>query len=174
MAEPAPQPAAVGPGTIDLFRSVGFLSSQLGTANARQFRQILAPTGLEPRQFAVLRHVAAAEGQSQNALADSLLIPPSRMVALLDELEGRGLVERRPNPKDRRARALYLTRTGRKLLKEAVDVALAHEAKVSSVLGPGEREQLIGMLQRIAAFQDLIPGVHPELATGERPFEPEA
>ena len=43
-------------------------------------------------------------------------MPPSRMVALVDELEQRGLVERRPHPSDRRVRALYLTAEGREML----------------------------------------------------------
>jgi DNA-binding MarR family transcriptional regulator len=154
------------------FTTVGFLLSQLGAANARRFRDVLAPTGLEPRQFAVLRHLAQSEGRSQQALADHLAIPPSRMVALIDELEERGLVERRPNPEDRRARALFLTRAGRRVLGRATTLGLDHEAALCSVLGPGERQQLIELLQRIAGSQGLRPGVHPELVTGEAPPEP--
>ena len=154
---------------VQAFSTVGFLLSQLGAANAKRFAEILAPVGLEPRQFAVLRHLAQAEGNSQQALADHLHIPPSRMVALIDELEVRGLVERRPNPEDRRARALFLTEAGRDTLSRATSVGMAHESAVCSVLRPGEREQLIEMLQRIAGSQGLQPGVHPELATGEPP-----
>lgn len=164
----APAPLIQGPA----FATVGFLLSQLGAANAKRFREVLAPVGLEPRQFAVLRHLARAEGLSQQALADNLHIPPSRMVALIDELEERGLAERRPNPEDRRARALFLTDTGRDVLGRATALGMAHEAAVCSVLRPGERDQLIDALQRIAGSQGLTPGVHPELATGEAPPEP--
>jgi len=157
---------------VQAFSTVGFLLSQLGAANAKRFAEILAPVGLEPRQFAVLRHLAQAEGNSQQALADHLHIPPSRMVALIDELEERALVERRPNPEDRRARALFLTEAGRDTLGRATSVGMAHEAAVCSVLQRGEREQLIDMLQRIAGSQGLQPGVHPELATGEPPPRP--
>lgn len=154
------------------FSTVGFLLSQLGAANAKRFREVLEPVGLEPRQFAVLRHLAQVEGNSQQALADRLTIPPSRMVALVDELEERGLVERRPNPEDRRARALFLTEAGRELLGRAMTLGMAHEAALCSVLGPGERDRLIDALQRIAGSQGLTPGVHPELATGEPAPEP--
>ena len=151
--------------------TVGFLLSQLGAANARWFHQTLAPIGLEPRQFAILRFVAMAEGQSQQALGDSLQIAPSRMVALIDELEARGLMERRPNPSDRRARALHLTDGGRKALETAMERAMDHEAQLCEPLGEGERQLLIDMLQRIAAAQGLTAGVHPELQTGESPFD---
>ena len=53
-----------------------------------------------------MRFVAASEGQSQQALAERLGIPPSRMVALVDQLEEMGLLERRPDPEDRRVRGL--------------------------------------------------------------------
>ncbi len=53
--------------------------------------------------------VDAAAGQSQQAIAEAIGAPPSRMVAIVDELEQRGLIERRPHPSDRRVHALYLT-----------------------------------------------------------------
>lgn len=164
VAPPGPG-APWGPGA-----SVGFLLSQLGAANARWFHESLATTGLEPRQFAMLRFIAADEGQSQQALGEVLQIAPSRMVALVDELEDRGLMERRTNPTDRRARALYLTEQGRQALREATTRAMEHERRICAPLGTGEREALIGMLQRIAAAQGLTTGVHPELHSGESPL----
>ena len=150
--------------------SVGFLLSQLGSANARWFHETLVPVGLEPRQFAILRFVSEDEGRSQQALGEALDIAPSRMVAFIDELEERGLVERRPNPSDRRARALYVTKEGRRLLAAAMKRALAHEAQLCAPLTAEEREVLIEMLQRVAAGQGLLPGVHPELPTGGSPL----
>ncbi|HET6795071.1 MAG TPA: MarR family winged helix-turn-helix transcriptional regulator [Acidimicrobiales bacterium] len=150
--------------------TVGFLLSQLGAANARWFHEVLVPAGLGPRQFAILRFVAGAEGQSQNALGESLQIAPSRMVALIDELEEGGLVERRHNPHDRRAKALYVTDKGRRTLSRAMKIGMAHEADICRPLHEGERELLIDMLQRIAAAQGLTAGVHPELRTAEPPF----
>src|SRR5437763_16659719 len=90
-------------------RSVGFTISTTGYAIARRFRELLAPLGLEPRDFALLRTVAMSEGVSQQAIGDQMNVAPSRMVAFVDSLEERGLLERRQNPDDRRARALFLT-----------------------------------------------------------------
>src|SRR5256885_17238197 len=98
-------------------QSVGFTLSSLGYAVSRRFSQTLAPLQLEPREFALLRAVRAAEGQTQQAIAAALRIPASRMVAVVDALERRGLLERRHNPRDRRARELHLTASGDELLQ---------------------------------------------------------
>lgn len=146
---------------------IGFLISQLGYVISTRFRAILAPLGLEPRHFLVLRHVARAEGSSQHALGQALRIPASRMVGLVDTLEQRGLVERRSNPRDRRARALHLTADGGRMLEEAYRVALGHEQAICAGLSEEERAQLFVLLRRLAFARDLVPGVHPALADEE-------
>ena len=100
-------------------RSVGFLISQLGFLSSRGFMEALEPVGIDPREFLLMRFVAASEGQSQQALAERLAVPASRMVALVDRLEHAGLVERRPNAEDRRIRELHLTRKGRSVIERA-------------------------------------------------------
>jgi len=149
--------------------SVGFLLSQLGFVMAKRFQQCLQPLDLEPKQFLVMRLVSFNEGQSQQALCGALNIPASRMVAVVDELERRGLLERRADPTDRRRRPLYLTPDGRRLLEQAVQLAMAHEQRVSAPLRPDEREQLLALLQRLAADQQLTAGVHPGLTSAEGP-----
>jgi len=142
------------------FKSVGFTVSSIGYAVGRRFHQILAPLELEPREFALLRAVGAAEGQSQQAIAERLQIPPSRMVAFVDALEARGLLERRHNPLDRRARALHLTDDGRELLGRAFVLAAEFERDLCAQLGDGEREQLLELLQRVGGQLGLPPGAH--------------
>jgi DNA-binding MarR family transcriptional regulator len=145
------------------FEAVGFLISQLGFQSSRRFAERLEPLDLNPRTFALLRHIEAAEGEPQHALAEALRVPPSRMVALLDELEERGLVERRPHPTDRRARSLYLTGAGRRLLERAKKIAAEHEAELCADLSATERKQLLALLGRLAAGQGLLAGVHPAM-----------
>jgi DNA-binding MarR family transcriptional regulator len=145
------------------FRSVGFTLSTSGYAVARRFRQVLAPVGLEPREFALLRAVSLSEGSSQQAIGERLQIPASRMVAFVDALEARGLLERRRNPADRRARALHLTEEGRLLLGRAFVLAVEHERDLCAELSEAERKQLLDLLQRITARLGLAPGVHAAL-----------
>lgn len=148
------------------FRAVGFLLSSLGHAVAAQFSERLAPLGLEPRQFALLRRVASLEGGSQQALGERLGIPPSRMVALVDELEARGLLERRPSPSDRRAHALHLTAAGKRLLAKATALAAAFEGELTQDLDEAERAGLIERLDRIAEQLGVPPGVHGSQVAG--------
>jgi DNA-binding MarR family transcriptional regulator len=155
--------ASPGSGAGRPIRTVGFLLSQLGFQTSKRFAERLAPLELNPRTFALLGRVDAAEGESQHALAAALRLPPSRMVSLLDELEKRGLVERRPDPADRRVRALHLTAAGRRLLEKAKKVAAEHEAEICADLDADQRRQLLELLGRVAASQDLAAGVHPAI-----------
>lgn len=140
--------------------SVGFTLSSLGYAIGRRFREVLAPLQLEPREFALLRAVSFAEGHTQHATGLRLQIPPSRMVAIVDALEARGLLERRQNPADRRARALHLTRRGAKLLERALELANGFERELCADLTAQERDRLLELLHRVGARLDLPPGVH--------------
>jgi DNA-binding MarR family transcriptional regulator len=143
---------------------VAFLLSQLGYYSSRRWKVRLAPLGLDPRQVMVLRRLAGDEGRSQQALGDALQIPPSRMVALVDALEQRGLLRRRPSPSDRRVRTLHLTKEGRWLLGDLVEISVEHEQQLCRGLQPAEREQLLTLLNRLAAEQGLAEGVHPGAA----------
>lgn len=145
--------------------SVGFLLSQLGYATSAGFRDALAPLNLDPAHFATLRALGANEGQSQQAICAALHIPPSRMVALVDELEGRGLVERRINSNDRRARAVHLTDHGREILGRAVATAIDFEGWLSIPLDSDERQRLLDLLSRLAEHFELFRDVHPHLTS---------
>lgn len=146
--------------TPPAFRSVAFLLSSLGYAISRRFHGMLGPLELEPGEFALLRAVSASDGEAQNALAERLHISPSWMVAIVDDLERRALLERRPHARDRRVRNLHLTAAGKKLLKQAERKAQEFDGQVTEPLSEAETEQLLELLQRVAAGLDLQPGAH--------------
>ena len=148
-------------------RSVGFLISQLGFVSSKRFMEALEPIGLEPRDFLLLRFVAASEGQSQQALSERLAIPASRMVALVDRLEEAGFLERRPDPEDRRVRGLHLTRKGRAVLEKAGKIAIDYETQLCAGINRKEREQLIDLLQRLQVTQTDLGGVHPGMSADQ-------
>ena len=153
-------------------RSVGFLISQLGFFSSKRFSEALEPVGIGPREFLLLRFVAASAGQSQQALAERLGVPASRMVALVDDLEDQGLVERRPDPDDRRVRGLHLTKEGSETLARAAQVAIEYEQKLCSPLEADERDELIDLLQKVQEGQTDLRGVHPGLSQeppGQKP-----
>jgi DNA-binding MarR family transcriptional regulator len=142
-------------------RSTAFLLAQIGAHAAGRFAERLAELDLEPPHAGILRAVAARAGISQQELAATLRMLPSRLVPFLDELEARGVVERRDNPEDRRLYALHVTAKGTKLLGEIGRIAKAHDDATCAALGAREREQLGSLLARVAEEQGLAPGVHP-------------
>ena len=144
--------------------SVAFLLSQVGIHASQRFARRIAEIDLQPPQFRVMNMVDAVEGRSQQAIAETIGAPPSRMVAIVDELEARGLIERRPHPGDRRVHALYLTAAGRRLLARGRKIALEHEEELMKGLSAADRRRLVALLQKVVDEQGIGSGVHPGLS----------
>jgi DNA-binding MarR family transcriptional regulator len=157
----APHAAPAGPDQAP--PSVAFLLSSLGHQVQRDFAARLRPLGLEPRQFGLLRLIARAGAGTQRSLGVMLGIAPNSMVALVDDLERRGLVERRAHPTDRRAHALGLTGEGARTLDDAIGTAVGVETDLCGVLTGEERDRLLELLGKLAAHADVPAGVHPGL-----------
>ena len=138
-----------------------FLLAQLGSHAASRFGERLATLELTPPDAGILRLLRVAAGISQQELSTKLQIHPSRLVAILDNLEKRKLVERKPNPNDRRLYSLHLTKNGGEILERIGKVAREHQDALLAALSADERERLTGLLHRIADQQGLARGVHP-------------
>jgi DNA-binding MarR family transcriptional regulator len=139
----------------------GFLLSQVGAHAAEQFAQRLSVLDLSPADAGILRLLRISAGISQQELAVRLQIHPSRLVAILDNLEKRQLVERKANPDDRRQYSLHLAKDGGEILQRIGKVAKEHQDALLSALNSEERDKLTGLLRRIADAQGLTRGVHP-------------
>ncbi|MFD4871420.1 MarR family winged helix-turn-helix transcriptional regulator, partial [Streptomyces sp. NPDC058412] len=111
----APAPAGA-PAPAPAPRGAAFLLAQIGAHAAGRFAERVAALGLTPADVGLLRMVAGQPGRSQRALAEDLGVVPSRVVALIDVLEDKRLVERRRSVEDRRNHELHLTPEGRQTL----------------------------------------------------------
>jgi DNA-binding MarR family transcriptional regulator len=138
-----------------------FLLAALGAHATARFAKRVAELDLTPPQVGMLRLIAASPGQSQQAVAQELGTPPSRLVGLVDALADRGLVERRRNREDRRLHALHLTEAGEAMLGKIAAIGREHDESICRSLDAAERRQLRALLSRIADDQGLRPGVHP-------------
>lgn len=138
-----------------------FLLAQIGAHAASRFAERLAILQLSPPDAGILRLLRASAGISQQALSGRLQIHPSRLVAILDNLEKRNLIERKPNPDDRRLYSLHLTKDGFEILERIGAVAREHQDALLAALNSEERGSLTALLQKIAGEQGLTPGVHP-------------
>jgi DNA-binding MarR family transcriptional regulator len=149
----------------------GFLLAQVGAHAAAKFSERLRPLGLSPAHAGILRILDAAPAITQQALAAALGSPPSRLVALVDELESKALVERRPDESDRRRYALCLTVKGKSVLHTIGTVVREHQNILLAALSEEERRQLTALLLRIAQHQGLKKGVHPGYSAASRTEE---
>jgi MarR family transcriptional regulator, lower aerobic nicotinate degradation pathway regulator len=136
------------PGELGVYP--GYLLARLGEASRRRFAAALEPEGLHPRHFGVMTMVAAQPGMSQQLLHEKTAIDPSSMVAVIDELEERGLAERRPHPDDRRVRTIVLTEQGEQSLKRIRTVAADLQREFFAALSADERRTLHALLRKLA------------------------
>lgn len=141
--------------------STAFLLAQIGAHAATQFGERLKSLRLTRPHAGILRLIGLNPGLSQQQLARRLAILPSQLVALLDELEGRGFIERRQDATDRRTYALHSTAAGRNVLEQIGRIAREHDDAICAALDSHEQQQLNALLGRIAEQQGLTPGVHP-------------
>ena len=141
--------------------STAFLLAQIGAHAAAQFGERLRILGLTRPHAGILRLIGLSPGLSQQELARRLTILPSQLVALLDELQERDLIERRQDAEDRRTYALHLTALGRSATEQIGRIAREHDDAICAALNTHERLQLNALLGRIAEQQGLSPGVHP-------------
>jgi DNA-binding MarR family transcriptional regulator len=128
-----------------------FLVSRVGREQSARFLEALAPLGLRPKQFALLNHVALAEGSSQRELGRRLGLDPSGLVGSIDELERRGLLERRAHPGDRRRHALHLTADGRAALAAGRAAAQRTATDLLGALDEDDVARLHDLLARVAS-----------------------
>src|SRR5215469_8897782 len=107
--------------------STAFLLAQVGAHAASQFGGRLARLRLLRPHAGILRLIGVSPGLSQQELGRRLAILPSQLVALLDELQERGLIERRQDASDRRTYALHLTASGRTTTEHIGRIAREHD-----------------------------------------------
>ncbi|HEY5316425.1 MAG TPA: MarR family transcriptional regulator [Solirubrobacteraceae bacterium] len=128
----------------------GFLLARAHVRSHAAFQDALGPLGLTPKSFGALNVIIDAGPLSQAAVGETLLIDRTTMVALVDELERAGYVERRRSIVDRRVHALEATSAGKNALRAAERIARRTHDVILAGLDAGERDQLVALLARIA------------------------
>jgi DNA-binding MarR family transcriptional regulator len=135
---------------------------------ARRFHQtclgvvaeILAPEDMTPLLWSVLATVEEAPGSGQKQAADAMGVDAVNLGQMVDVLEGKGLIERRVDPGDRRARKLYVTERGASLRERMRPTLLAAQERLLAPLSKAERAALLDMLVRVIEANDsyALPG----------------
>ena len=134
----------------ELAEFTGFLLNWLGTRAQRNFVSALEPLGFHPREYGVMHVVAARPGITQEELAAQSNVDRTSIVSLLDQLEARGMAERRVHPQDRRKRCIFLTEEGERTLEQLRAIAREAGDSLFAPLSERERKQLTGLLRKLA------------------------
>lgn len=132
-------------------RTLGFVLNDVARLLRKRFEQRAraASLGLTRAQSSVLANLARQEGVNQAALAQILDLEPITLARLLDRLQSAGLIERRADPRDRRAHLLYLTEAAYPLLDRIF--ALAAQVREDALAGvaEAERSRLLDLLAKM-------------------------
>ena len=153
----------------DLLTSrLGYLLKHAQLNFASSGARALEPLGISGRQLAVLVVLDAAEPLSQLDAARELGVDRTTMVALVDELEAKGLVERHRSPDDRRKNIVGLTAHGKKTLAEGERLHKETETTFLAELTPIESELFLRILKKLAADATADSPAHSEDEQGEQ------
>lgn len=115
----------------------------------RDFSESVGEFDVTPGLFGVLVIIGENPGLKQSELARAAHLDRSTVVSIIDNLERRDLVERRPAQNDRRSNALFLTRAGKKLLKPLKQRVADHEERLVHHLSEDEKATLVRLLKKI-------------------------
>ncbi|MDQ6806970.1 MAG: MarR family transcriptional regulator [Actinomycetota bacterium] len=128
----------------------GFLLARAHVRAHTAFHDALVPLALTPKSFGALTVIIENGPLSQAALGETLLTDRTTIVAVVDELERAGYVERGLNRADRRVHSLQATTAGRNALRAGERVAQRVHADLLADLDSAERDQLAALLARVA------------------------
>jgi DNA-binding MarR family transcriptional regulator len=130
---------------------LGFALRRAQLAMVGAFGQATRGADITPPRLTALIIVGANPGISQSALGEALGIARSGAMLLTDWTQERGFVERRHHPGDGRVWGLHLTRAGEQFVQKIKRRVLEHDIKASSCLVPGERRELMRLLDKLAS-----------------------
>ena len=127
-------------------RNLGFLLGDIARLTRISFDRRVLSLGLTRSQWWVLTYALREPGLTQSALAEHLEIGKVALGNLVDRLEAKGWVERRPDPRDRRIKRVYLTEAVKPIIDSMREPAEALFETTVSGLSKDERETLIELL----------------------------
>lgn len=128
---------------------VGYNARRATLVIIELFLQRMAVYDLRPVDFSVVSLIVHNPGITSRQLCSTLGVLPPNLVGMVNQLEKRGLIAKRPHPSDGRATGLHPTASGQALMQEAEKTALELEIEATSGLSAAERKTLIRLLKKV-------------------------
>ncbi len=145
----SPPPKSKSPDTQLIDSLVGYNLRRAAARQRERFRSVFSAYDIRPVQLTTLALIYRNDTLRQSALGKALDMKRANVVTLLDQLESRGLVERRPVESDRRSHEIHLTTQGRKLTAKLLDLHSRLEADLAESIGRDELETLVRLLAKL-------------------------
>ena len=128
---------------------LGFLIHDVSRMRRTAYDQLMKPLGVTRAQWWVLAHLSRNDGMMQTQLAGALDVGKASLGTLIERLESSGLIERREDPIDKRAKRVYISRAGQLLLKKMMTEESRLNAMILQGVSEAEREEMIRHLSHI-------------------------
>jgi len=125
---------------------VGYNLRRAAVRQRERFRNVFAPFDIRPVQLTALTLILYNDRLGQSNLGHALGMKRANVVKLLDELQARSLIERKPSKRDRRAYDVHLTAEGQKFTKKLLAVHQKLEADLAESIGEKDLKRLIELL----------------------------
>ncbi|WP_134050128.1 MarR family winged helix-turn-helix transcriptional regulator [Mycobacteroides franklinii] len=132
----------------------------LGRSLMRAELPLLEAHGVSMWAYAVLTALRDNEASSQASLADTIGADRTRIIAVLDDLQERKLINRQPDPSDRRSNLLSLTAAGRKTVTAAQKAIQENEKRILAGVPSTDRDAFLRVLKHLADLgeSEIAPG----------------
>jgi MarR family transcriptional regulator, organic hydroperoxide resistance regulator len=121
------------------------------TLSQPRFPRVADELGMSPKQLHVLHRLAPGVELPTGALAETMYCDASNVTGIVDRLEERGLIERRPDPGDRRVKRLAITDQGAKLRERALCLLLEPPTEIAA-LSRSDQRTLRDLLRKASAL----------------------
>ncbi|MDW5442072.1 MarR family winged helix-turn-helix transcriptional regulator [Polaromonas sp. SM01] len=128
---------------------LGYNARRAAVVVIESFLERMAVYDLRPVDFSVISLITHNAGITSRQLCAALNIQPPNLVGMINALERRELIQRKPHPRDGRAFGLHLTPSGQKLMRQAENTAQELESDAAARLSATERKTLLRLLQKI-------------------------
>lgn len=129
--------------------NIGSMIAQVARLMRRSFDERARSIGVTRPQWQVLSLLARHEGINQGGLAEILEVEPITLGRMIDRLQEAAVVERRPDPADRRAWRLFLTDKGSQLINQLRPLALETLETALDGVDPARRDEMMVALDRM-------------------------
>ncbi len=129
--------------------SVGRLIYKTGLVLRNYAENLLKPYGLTVEQLFLLKNMSSESGVTQRQLCELSEKQPANMTRILDRIEGKGRIVRKPNPTDRRSALVFLTEEGEMLLAEVSSLFESYSGRMTEGIEQEEERVFKDILARI-------------------------